>query len=205
MISIILTPESDINDRYALAIVEYNLGNYDTSIKILTVLIQYKPELVKLLAIAKLTLIRNNINYQQSEESILDEYFKSSIKLEERELTFSFFLNSIFPTSYRFVLKREIKIQIKYLTKENLHWSAGPFSHNAIIQPYVELNKARNMQYYFERHLQNLILNDDYNEEHHNFLKSFLTEESSRKLISEYSSSGTMSEREYTGIQPLNV
>ncbi|EMY60667.1 hypothetical protein [Leptospira terpstrae] len=199
------TNRAEVNDHHALALLEYNLGNYDKAISLIKSLSHISVHYCALLAVAKLTLVQNAREFDQSEESILEEYFNSPLNINQRPLEFNVLINSISAITKRFDISKRLDMELSYVSKSKVHWKIGLFKNEEIIEPYSDKNIPRDMAYFFESYLQFILIERKFSKKESNFLLAYLSKEELNFLIKEYSAKPIEVNRDYSKYEPISI
>ncbi|MCW7475538.1 hypothetical protein [Leptospira levettii] len=173
-------------DVLALAVLEFNLGNYSESLKLMSNLSSKSLRYLQILTVAKLTLVHSSVFIEESENSVIGQYFNSKLNKMNEPLNYIVYLHSIFGIRTRYSLKSELPFNIYYKSENELSWTCGPFENDEQIVLYEEPNKARQLHVLLENNIQNKIINQEFTDKHRNFLQNFLDAEEVEHLIQEF-------------------
>ncbi|MDZ4726224.1 MAG: hypothetical protein SH817_08700 [Leptospira sp.] len=205
MLKIVNSGKATPDDWYALAILEFNLGNYSESMKTLKGLSTVSPEFRNIYAYAQLTLVQNSISISKSESAILNEFFTGTNLIKPDKLLYQMIKNSIQSNNSRFGLKKDIIIKVEYFNPKNFKLTSGPFEFSENIEPSNELDHGSNIGSVFDLNLQIYILNNGLEEKHRKFLIDYLDENEIDQLITENTAEDLKTERDYSEYTLLNI
>lgn len=186
------------DDILALAVLEFNLGNYSESLKLMRSLSLESLHYLKILTVAKLTLVHSSIFIDESENSIVSEYFNSKLNKSNEPLDYIVYLHSLFGIRNKYSLKSELIFNIYYNSKNEIYWHCGPFKNKEEIILFQESNKARKLHVFLENNIQTKIVNGEFDRGHRNFLSNYLDKEEIDDLIEEFSPHDINGSKDYS-------